>query len=145
MNEEKKEMHLQKSRDAIIQVDAIQHKIRRPEVKAKLDEVLRAMKNLKDTQYLFDSGEKELDKLYDTYIPYFLLVIGNYQDLEATGHDPREVREVGDKLIKALDTLIDSLEKINYILPQDEISEASAQAKAEKWKREYDRLTRKTG
>ena len=145
MNEEKKEMHLQKSRDAIIQVDAIQHKIRRPEVKAKLDEVLRAMKNLKDTQYLFDSGEKELDKLYDTYIPYFLLVIGNYQDLEATGHDPREVREVGDKLIKALDTLIDSLNEINYILPQDEISEASAQAKAEKWKRKYDRLTKKTG
>ena len=139
MNEELKEAHLQKSRDAIIQIYETQEKIRSREVRDKLDEVLRALKNLKDTQYLFDSGEKELDKLYDTYIPYFMLVIGNYQDLEAVGHDPAEVEDVRNKLLKALDTLIDAVNEINTILPQDEISDASAQAKAEKWKKEYDR------
>ncbi len=143
MNEELKEAHLQKSRDAIIQIYETQEKIRSREVRDKLDEVLRALKNLKDTQYLFDSGEKELDKLYDTYIPYFMLVIGNYQDLEAVGHDPAEVEDVRNKLLKALDTLIDAVNEINNILPQDEISDASAQAKAEKWKKEYDRLTKK--
>ncbi len=143
MNEELKEAHLQKSRDTIIQIYETQEKIRSREVRDKLDEVLRALKNLKDTQYLFDSGEKELDKLYDTYIPYFMLVIGNYQDLEAVGHDPSEVEEVRTKLLKALDTLIDAVNEINTILPQDEISDASAQAKAEKWKKEYDRLTKK--
>ena len=143
MNEELKEAHLQKSRDTIIQIYETQEKIRSREVRDKLDEVLRALKNLKDTQYLFDSGEKELDKLYDTYIPYFMLVIGNYQDLEAVGHDPAEVEDVRNKLLKALDTLIDAVNEINTILPQDEISDASAQAKAEKWKKEYDRLTKK--
>ena len=143
MNEELKEAHLQKSRDAIIQIYETQEKIRSREVRDKLDELLRALKNLKDTQYLFDSGEKELDKLYDTYIPYFMLVIGNYQDLEAVGHDPAEVEDVRNKLLKALDTLIDAVNEINTILPQDEISDASAQAKAEKWKKEYDRLTKK--
>ena len=143
MNEELKEAHLQKSRDMIIQIYETQEKIRSREVRDKLDEVLRALKNLKDTQYLFGSGEKELDKLYDTYIPYFMLVIGNYQDLEAVGHDPAEVEDVRNKLLKALDTLIDAVNEINTILPQDEISDASAQAKAEKWKKEYDRLTKK--
>jgi hypothetical protein len=72
-----------------------------------------------------------------------MLVIGNYQDLEAVGHDPAEVEDVRNKLLKALDTLIDAVNEINTILPQDEISDASAQAKAEKWKKEYDRLTKK--
>ena len=138
-----REAHLQKSREAIIQITEIQDQIRSKEVRDKLDEVLRALKNLKDTQYLFDSGEKELDKLYDTYIPSFMLVIENYRDLEAVGHDPAEVEAVRNKLLKALDTLTDAVNEINVILPQDEISDAAVQAKAEKWKKEYDRLTKK--
>ena len=100
----------------------------------------KAAKTLRDVQYLFDSGEYELDRLYDRYLPYLLLVIGNYAEIEETGHDPSEVQKVREKLLKALDTLIDVILNIRDILPQDEISKARAESGAKKKKEELDQM-----
>ena len=142
--EEKREQHQQKARDTLIQIYRDMDSIRSATVLAKLQQVIDRIKDLRDTQYLFDSGEYELDKLYDRYLPYFLEIIHKYALIEETGHDPTEVERVRNKLIKALDTLIDTILTIRDILPQDEISNAKAEAAAKKKKEELDAQFRRT-
>lgn len=50
------------------------------------------------------------------------------------------MERVREKLIKAIDTLIDAILTIRDILPQDEISSAKAEAAARKKKEELDRM-----
>lgn len=136
--EEKRERHLQKARQTLTQLYREMDSIRSAHVIAKLQQVIDRINDLRDTQYIFDSGEYELDRLYDRYLPYFMEIIHKYALIEETGHDPEEVERVRAKLIKALDTLIDSILTIRDILPQDEISNAKAEAAAKKKKEELD-------
>lgn len=138
--EEKKAEHLEKAAKTLTSLYRHMDKIRSARVIRKLEQLIDRIKDLRDTQYLFDSGEYELDRLYDRYLPYLDLVIGNYAEIEETGHDPAEVERVREKLIKAIDTLIDTILTIRDILPQDEISSAKAEAAARKKKEELDRM-----
>lgn len=138
--EEKKAEHLEKAAKTLTSLYRHMDKIRSARVIRKLEQLIDRIKDLRDTQYLFDSGEYELDRLYDRYLPYLDLVIGNYAEIEETGHDPAEVERVREKLIKAIDTLIDAILTIRDILPQDEISSAKAEAAARKKKEELDRM-----
>lgn len=138
--EEKKEEHLEKARKTLIELYRQMERIRSAAVIGKLEQLIFRLKDLRDVQYIFDSGEYELDRLYDRYLPYLLLVIGNYAEIEETGHDPEEVDRVRAKLIKAIDTLNDAILNIRDILPQDEISSAKAEAAAKKKKEELDQM-----
>lgn len=138
--EEKKEEHLEKARKTLIELYRQMEKIRSAAVIDKLEQLIFRIKDLRDVQYVFDSGEYELDRLYDRYLPYLLLVIGNYAEVEETGHDPHEVERVRAKLIKAIDTLNGAILNIRDILPQDEISSAKAEAAAKKKKEELDQM-----
>ena len=138
--EEKKAEHLEKAAKTLTSLYRHMDKIRSARVIRKLEQLIDRIKDLRDTQYLFDSGEYELDRLYDRYLPYLDLVIGNYAEIEETGHDPAEVERVREKLIKAIDTLIDAILTIRDILPQDEISSAKAEAAARKKKEELDQM-----
>lgn len=138
--EAKKEEHLEKARKTLIELYRRMEKIRSAKVIEKLEMLINRIRDLRDVQYLFDSGEYELDRLYDRYLPYLLLVIGNYAEIEETGHDPQEVERVRTKLLKAIDTLMDAILNIRDILPQDEISGAKAEAEAKKKKEELDQM-----
>ena len=138
--EEKKEEHLEKARKTLIELYRQMERIRSAAVIGKLEQLIFRLKDLRDVQYIFDSGEYELDRLYDRYLPYLQLVIGNYAEIEETGHDPEEVDRVRAKLIKAIDTLNDAILNIRDILPQDEISSAKAEAAAKKKKEELDQM-----
>lgn len=138
--EAKKEEHLEKARKTLIELYRRMEKIRSAKVIEKLEMLINRIRDLRDVQYLFDSGEYELDRLYDRYLPYLLLVIGNYAEIEETGHDPQEVERVRAKLLKAIDTLMDAILNIRDILPQDEISGAKAEAEAKKKKEELDQM-----
>ena len=50
------------------------------------------------------------------------------------------MQKVREKLLKALDTLIDVILNIRDILPQDEISKARAESAAKKKKEELDQM-----
>ena len=138
--EGKKEEHLQKARESLIRLYRLKEPIRNQAVLEKLDRLIDRIKDLKDVQYIFDSGEYELDKLYDRYLPYLMAVIENYGELEETGHDPDEVERVRNKLLKALDTMMDTIVQIRDILPLDEISDAQAEHWAKKKKEELDAM-----
>lgn len=138
--EAKREEHQEKARQTLKELYRHMDNIRSAAVIRKLEQLIDRIKDLRDTQYLFDSGEYELDRLYDRYLPYLLLVIGNYAEIEETGHDPEEVERVRNKLLKALDTMIDAILNIRDILPQDEISSAKAEAEARKRKEELDAM-----
>ena len=138
--EDKKQKHLDQAADILKQLYKHMDNIRSAAVIRKLEQLIDRIKDLRDTQYLFDSGEYELDRLYERYLPYMLAVIGNYADIEETGHDPEEVERVRKKLIKGIDTMIDAIPNIRDILPQDEISSARAEAEAKKRKEELDAM-----
>ena len=138
--EDKKEDHLEKARKTLIGLYKQMENIRSASVIRKIEQLIDRIKDLRDVQYIFDSGEYELDRLYDRYLPYVMLVIGNYADIEETGHDPEEVERVRAKLIKVIDTLNDAILTIRDILPQDEISNAKAEAAAKKKKEELDQM-----
>ena len=136
----KRQEHLDKAAKTLTEIYRHMESIRSAAVLNKLEMLVNRIKDLRDVQYLFDSGEYELDRLYDRYLPYLLLVIGNYAEIEETGHDPSEVQKVREKLLKALDTLIDVILNIRDILPQDEISKAKAESAAKKKKEELDQM-----
>jgi hypothetical protein len=128
----KRQEHLDKAAKTLTEIYRHMESIRSASVLNKLEMLVNRIKDLRDVQYLFDSGEYELDRLYDRYLPYMLLVIGNYAEIEETGHDPEEVERVRKKLLRAIDTMNDAILNIRDILPQDEISSAKAEAAAKK-------------
>ncbi len=138
--EEKREEHQRKASEILTKLYRHYDAIKSAAVIRAVEQLISRIKDLRDTQYLFDSGEYELDRLYDRYLPYMLLVIGNYAEIEETGHDPEEVERVRKKLLRAIDTMNDAILNIRDILPQDEISSAKAEAAAKKKKEELDAM-----
>ncbi len=138
MDEKKKELHLQQAGEYIGYLVETKDKIYDTDVKNKLDLLIRQFRDLRDTQYWFDSGEKELDKFYDRYMPFLNMILENYLKLE-TSWNFTELKKVRAKLDKTFDEFIDTMKIIQKILPEDEISDAKAAAKAQDMKAELDR------
>ncbi len=99
------------------------------EVKERLRVLANRINDLKDTQVLFDSGERELDQLYDRYLPYLQTIILNYQKLEGSWNFD-EIQRVRGMLMHSTQQLMESIQEIKKILPQDEMSMANAEKKA---------------
>ena len=113
------------------------------EVKERLRVLANRINDLKDTQVLFDSGERELDQLYDRYLPYLQTIILNYQKLEGSWNF-EEIQRVRGMLMHSTEQLMDSIQEIKRILPQDEMSMASAEKKAIEAKKQLEEKYGKT-
>ena len=108
--------------------------IRSESIRSLLSETRRAVEELRDAQYLFDSGEKELIRLYERYLPYLLDILKQYQALEVSGNY-EAILKSRNQLEKTLAQMNDTIKTVTKILPQDEIDEANARAKAEELRR----------
>ncbi len=108
--------------------------IRSESIRSLLSETRRAVEELRDAQYLFDSGEKELIRLYERYLPYLLDILKQYQALEVSGNY-EAIQKSRTQLEKTLAQMNDTIKTVTKILPQDEIDEANARAKAEELRR----------
>ena len=108
--------------------------IRSESIRSLLSETRRAVEELRDAQYLFDSGEKELIRLYERYLPYLLDILKQYQALEVSGNY-EAILKSRTQLEKTLVQMNDTIKTVTKILPQDEIDEANARAKAEELRR----------
>ncbi|MBP3867982.1 MAG: hypothetical protein J6D38_02610 [Solobacterium sp.] len=108
--------------------------IRSESICSLLSETRRAIEELRDAQYLFDSGEKELIRLYERYLPYLLDILKQYQALEVSGNY-EAIQKSRSQLEKTLAQMNDTIKTVTKILPQDEIDEANARAKAEELRR----------
>ena len=108
--------------------------IRSESIRSLLSETRRAVEELRDAQYLFDSGEKELIRLYERYLPYLLDILKQYQALEVSGNY-EAIQKSRSQLEKTLAQMNDTIKTVTKILPQDEIDEANARAKAEELRR----------
>ena len=108
--------------------------IRCESIRSLLSETRRAVEELRDAQYLFDSGEKELIRLYERYLPYLLDILKQYQALEVSGNY-EAILKSRTQLEKTLAQMNDTIKTVTKILPQDEIDEANARAKAEELRR----------
>ena len=108
--------------------------IRSESIRSLLSETRRAVEELRDAQYLFDSGEKELIRLYERYLPYLLDILKQYQALEVSGNY-EAILKSRSQLEKTLAQMNETIKTVTKILPQDEIDEANARAKAEELRR----------
>ena len=107
------------------------------EVKERLRVLANRINDLKDTQVLFDSGERELDQLYDRYLPYLQTIILNYQKLEGSWNFD-EIQRVRGMLMHSTQQLMESIQEIKKILPQDEMSMANEEKKAMEAKKQLE-------
>ena len=131
---EEKEQRIRRANDAIAKLGIYEEKIRSKELDDAVENLRIAVRDLRDTQYLFDSGEKELIRLYERYLPYFWQILDQYLDLQDSGNYDAIVRN-GEHLQKTIDQMISVVRSVIQILPQDEIDEANAKARAEELRR----------
>ena len=139
--EEKKDLHMKQAAEYIYYLEDAKEKIYDKEIREKLEVLLRQFRDLRDLQYWFDSGERELDRLYDRYLPYLNTIMENYMKLE-TSWNFNELPKVKAKLMKILPQFTDTMRIIMEILPEDEMADARADAKAKQAKEELDRQYR---
>lgn len=116
------------------ELDDRKESIRSESIRSLLTETRRAIEELRDAQYLFDSGEKELIRLYERYMPYLLDILQQYQALEVSGNY-EAIQKSCVQLENTLTQMNDTIRAVTKILPQDEIDEANARAKAEELRR----------
>lgn len=119
-------------------------KIRNSEIRSLLEQTSRNIRDLRDVQYLFDSGEKQLVTLYTRYLPYLATILEEYVLIENSGNYDASVKGA-HKLSDTLTLLNRTIREITRLLPEDEIDEANAQAKAEKIKEMLNAVSRSTG
>lgn len=137
MDEEKKEIHLNSAAHYLKTFTNTADHIHHSEIREELYRTIRVFRDLRDTEYYFESGEKELDQLYNRYLPYLNDILENYLNLE-TSWNASELKKVRFKLIKMMRKMQETMKEIQRILPEDEISEASALAKAKRKKQELE-------
>ena len=135
--EDRKELHMKQAASYIVYFEEAKDRIHDADVENGINELLRKLRDLRDLQYWFDSGEKELDRFYDRYLPYLNTIVENYIKLESSWNF-EEIQKIRVRLTDALKQFAEITAAIMKILPEDEISEASAEAKARKAKQELD-------
>ena len=127
---EGKEERIASAGGILRKLETLNGSLRSEVLQAEGRNVSLALRDLRDTQYLFDSGEKELVRLYERYLPYYLDILNQFVSLqnsanfEAIRSNEKQLQET----MKRMTVLIRSIIKI---LPQDEIDAANAAAKAE--------------
>ena len=135
--EEKKELHMKQAGGYISYLEETKEKIYDKKMKEELSLLIRQLRDLRDLQYWFDSGERELDRLYDRYMPYLNTILENYLKLEGSWNFT-ELEKVRGQLAKILPEFRDTMRVIMEILPEDEMADARAEAKAKEAKEELD-------
>ncbi len=138
--EQIKEEHIRQAGQYIAFFRNSADQIGRNDVREQLLKLLRTLTELRDTEYVFESGEKELNKVYDRYLPYLRQIVENYLRMQEAGNY-QALLELSEKLKHIFAVFTDTLNNVIRILPQDEIDEARAQAAAIKLKEELDRRT----
>lgn len=129
-----KEERIEHAGMLIREIDQIGISIRYESIRVLLEEMKRNLADLRDTQYLFDSGEKELIRLYDRYMPYFMDILKQYASLEVSGNYDA-IQKSRSQLEQTLIMMNETIRSVARILPQDEIDEANARARAEELQR----------
>ncbi len=136
--DERKDLHMKQAASYITYFQDARDKIYDQDIRQKMEDMIRSLRDLRDLQYWFDSGEKELDRFYDRYLPFLNMIIENYLKLE-TSWNFNELKKVKEKLLRTLDQVIDVTKQVMTILPMDEISDANADIKAKQAKEELGR------
>jgi len=134
---DEKEMRIVTASRYIAKLKEYSEKVSSSEVRSSLEKISRNLRDLKDTQVLFDSGEKELIRLYDRYIPYLFEILDQYLILEESGNYDAIVRS-RKQLLEMLGRMDRAITTVRGILPQDEIDEANARAKADQMRKKLD-------
>lgn len=135
--EEKKELHMKQAGGYISYLEETKEKIYDKNMKEELSLLIRQLRDLRDLQYWFDSGERELDRLYDRYMPYLNTILENYLKLEGSWNF-KELEKVRTQLAKILPEFRDTMRVIMEILPEDEMADARAEVKAKEAKEKLD-------
>ncbi|MCH4013175.1 MAG: hypothetical protein LKE64_02405 [Solobacterium sp.] len=140
MAEDLKEKHMKEAADFIRWAEDFRENIYHPDLSGLLEKLIRDLRNLRDTEYYFESGEKQLKSLYERYLPYLKVILNEYRSMQET-NDYEKIQTLSVRLRRMLENVDEAVKEINAILPQDEIDNASAEAKAEKMKKMLDEKT----
>ena len=139
--EKKKDLHMKQAAEYIIYLEETKEKIYDKNLQEQLAVLIRQLRDLRDLQYWFDSGERELDRLYDRYMPYLNTILENYMKLE-TSWNNKELEKVKKQLTKILPEFTETMRVITQLLPEDEMADARAEVKAREAKEQLDRQYR---
>ncbi len=139
--EKKKDLHMKQAAEYIIYLEETKEKIYDKNLQEQLAVLIRQLRDLRDLQYWFDSGERELDRLYDRYMPYLNTILENYMKLE-TSWNNKELEKVKKQLTKILPEFTETMRVITQLLPEDEMADARAEVKAREAKEKLDRQYR---
>jgi hypothetical protein len=139
---DKKEEHLKACADFIRWADDFTEKIYQPGLRDQLARLVRDLRELRDTEYYFESGERDLDRLYNRYLPYLKVIFNEYAAMQES-NDYEKIQRLAVRLRPMLENVDTAVREITKILPQDEIDEAEARAKAEKIKAELDAVSKR--
>ena len=115
---------------ALHTMEGYNSQLRNKELSDAADDVFHALRDLRDTQYLFDSGEKELVRFYERYLPYYLDILRQYVSLQDSANFAA-IQASEAQLIKTMHQMSSMIRYLTKAIPQDEIDEANAKAKAE--------------
>lgn len=127
---EDKESRIEYAGRVLRELEETNAKLRSAELRTAGEDVRLALRDLRDSQYLFDSGEKELLRLYTRYLPYYLDILNQFLSLQdSANYDAIKSNEA--QLRKTMDRMSALIRTVTKILPQDEIDAANAAAKAE--------------
>ena len=132
---------MKQAAEYIIYLEETKEKIYDKNLQEQLTVLIRQLRDLRDLQYWFDSGERELDRLYDRYMPYLNTILENYMKLE-TSWNNKELEKVKKQLTKILPEFTETMRVIAQLLPEDEMADARAEAKAKAAKEQLDRQYR---
>lgn len=135
---ELKEEHIRLAGSYIAFFREESEKIYKADVRRSLTALIRSLQELRDTEYIFESGEKELIKVYDRYLPYLKSIVSDYMKMQEAGNY-EAINKVSDQMIHAFEVFGDAMDQVRRILPQDEIDQANAEAAARKMKEALDR------
>ena len=140
MAEDLKEKHMKQAAGFIRWAEDFREKIYHPDLRNLLEKLIRDLKNLRDTEYYFESGEKQLISLYERYLPYLKVILNEYRSMQET-NDYEKIQTLSVRLRRMLENVDEAVKEINEKLPQDEIDNARAEAQARKIKQMLDEKT----
>lgn len=127
MAEDLKEKHMKQAADFIRWAEDFREKIYHPDLRDLLEKLIRDLKNLREMEYYFESGEKQLISLYERYLPYLKVILNEYRSMQET-NDYEKIQTLSVRLRRVLENVDEAVKEINEKLPQDEINNARAEA-----------------
>ena len=132
-----KEERITYASETIRELETLNAKLRNEALRSRGNEVIRALRDLRDTQYLFDSGETELIRLYERYLPYYLDILRQFVNLQDSANY-EAIQSNENQLRNTMERMSELIRRVTRTLPQDEIDAANAAAKAEEERRKLE-------